>query len=30
VEDVIPEKNEKVAAAIQKGVEEMFSKFPTK
>ena len=30
VEDVIPDKDSKVPAAIQKGVEEMFSKFPAK
>lgn len=30
VEDVIPEKDDKVAAAINKGVAEMFSKFPAK
>jgi hypothetical protein len=30
VEDVIPDKDQKVPAAVQKGIEEMFSKFPAK
>jgi hypothetical protein len=30
VEDVIPDKDEKVAGAIEKGVDEMFTKFPAK